>query len=104
MLKRSDLIRLFGKSADVVTKELKEIGKGNMGAAPIKIWDSAILKASLVFGGIEVIQIGIWGIPKIKQKIAESNRIHNIINNDEDDDNIKNQTNDMEEQSWKSLF
>lgn len=102
MLKRSDLTRLVGKSADVVAKELKKIGKGNMGAAPVKVWDSAILRISLIFGGIEVIQIGIWGIPKIKKKIAESNRIHNILNNidnaEKDDDNIENQTNDMEEQ------
>lgn len=103
MLKKSDFIRLAGKSADMVTKELKEIGKGKMGAAPIKIWDSATLSTRLkdmaIFGVFEIIQICIWGIPKIKQKMDESKRIHDIINDDEDEVNTENETDNMEEQS-----
>lgn len=106
MLRRDDVEKLTQKSADIFTSNLKAIGDGNMCAAPLKIWDSATLRTHLkdgvIFAGIELIQIGIsiWAFPKIKQKIAESKRIHNIINDDEDDeDNTENKTNDMEEQS-----
>lgn len=101
MLNRNDMVNLNGKSASMVTNILKKFGDGDMSASPLKIWDSAKLKCFIIFGTVEIVQIGVLFAPKvykkIKEKIDESNRIHDIIVDNQDEENIENEIKGTEE-------